>query len=272
MIDYALKYIAAGFPVIPLCWPISGQCACGRGHVERAIGKVPLTEHGLKDATLTQQGVKEYWGRWPKANIGVVIPPGYFVLDLDVEHNGFESIGRLQQTENFELTPTLMITTGSGGQHYWYKTSQTIRNTARLVGYGGLDIRGQGGYVVAPPSIHRNGLSYQIPPVWDGPITEAPAKLVELCLRPAAIPASISQQGNILYLEGQRNDRLSRDAGAMRRRGLSEEAIYAALQVVNQEQCQPPLAESEVRNISKSISRYAPQPQQEGRPRFRGAI
>lgn len=270
LIDYAFKYIADSFPVIPLCWPdYNGNCACGRGHIDRAIGKVPLTKNGLKDATRTILGVKEYWGRWPKANIGIVIPPGYFVLDIDTEHNGFNSLAKMEQDLDFDLPPTWLVTTGSGGHHYWYKTDKPIRNTARLAGYDGLDIRGQGGYVVAPPSLHRSGLPYETSPVWDGAIVMAPPKLINLCLKPTVTHIQ-GQNDSTIYLEGQRNDRLTRDAGAMRRRGLSEQAIYAALQVVNQQQCSPPLPESEVRNIAKSISRYNPEP--EGKPRFKGAI
>ena len=262
-IDFALKYVANGFPVIPLCWPDGNLCACGRGHQDRSIGKVPLTPNGLKDATMTIEGVKEYWERFPKANIGIVIPSGYFVLDVDVEHNGFDSLARMERDLDFDMTPTWLVTTGTGGHHYWYKTNKPIRNTARLAGYDGLDIRGVGGYVVAPPSLHRNGRRYVTSPIWSGPITEAPGKLIELCLKPI-LPSS----QNSHYLEGQRNDRLTRDAGAMRRRGLSEQAIYAALQVVNQEQCSPPLPDKDVSIIAKSISRYEP----EGKPRFKGAI
>ena len=84
--EAARKYIARGFPVMPLCWPGQDQCCgCGRGHQGKQIGKVPLTEHGSKDATLTQEGVNEYWGKWPDANVAIVIPEGYFVLDVDAD-------------------------------------------------------------------------------------------------------------------------------------------------------------------------------------------
>lgn len=269
-IDYALKYISGNMPVFPLCWPdLAGNCACGLGHTDRSIGKVPLTKNGLQDATLTIQGVREYWERWPKANIGIAIPSGYFVLDVDIEHNGFDSLARMEREHDFDLPPTWLITTGSGGQHYWYKTDKPIRNTARLAGYDGLDIRGQGGYVVAPPSIHRSGLSYQSSPVWPGPITKGPPELINLCFQRLPTPIS-NNEDSLIYHEGERNDRLTRDAGAMRRRGLSEQAIYAALQITNIQRCQPALPENDVRTIAKSISRYTPET--EGKPRFKGAI
>lgn len=275
MLEHALKYVADGFPVLPLCWPdLKGNCACGRGHTGRAIGKVPLTPNGLKDAALSASKVREYWKRWPQANIGIAIPPGYFVLDVDVEHNGFDSLAILQVKEDFDLPSTWLVTTGSGGNHLWYKTTQPIRNTARLAGYDGLDIRGIGGYCVAPPSLHANGLRYETSPVWPGPIVQAPDKLIKLCLKPVlhqqGVKDTIGHDDHTPYLEGQRNDALTRDAGAMRRRGLSGEAIYAALQVTNEERCQPPLPDEDIKTIARSISRYNPEP--EGKPQFRGGI
>ncbi len=255
MLEKALGYVKAGFPIIPLCWPIDGKCGCGRGHEGRNIGKVPLTEHGLKDATTTILGVKEYWTKWPRANIGVVIPPEYFVLDVDVAHDGYDSLDKLQEGIG-ELPKTLAITTGSGGTHLWYKTDQPIKNTTKLAGYDGLDIRGTGGYVVSPPSLHSCGLPYQKSPLWSGPITLAPRSLIELCLQ--RIPQGNSNPDRPI-VDGERNDTLARDAGAMRRRGFSEEAIIAALLIKNSKRCQPPLPESEVDTIAKSISQYPPE-------------
>ena len=257
MLDRANNYIQHGFPVIPLCWPSpTGQCACGMNHQEGNIGKVPLTAHGLKDATQTLLGVKEFWGRWPKANIGVVIPDGYFVLDVDISHNGFASLEALQ--EKYDALPeTLQITTGSGGAHFWYKTPVEIRNTARLAGYDGIDVRGKGGYVVAPPSIHRNGLPYQKSPIWNGDIMPAPEWLITLCTAKTPTVIPINTTGRIM--DGARNDTLARIAGAMRRKGVSDNAIFAAISLTNQEQCVPPLPDSDVMKIAKSIGRYNPE-------------
>ena len=73
MQEAALEYVDKGFLVFPCCWPTeSGVCGCGRNHKGRDIGKRPLTDHGFQDATQTHQGVKEYWTRWPNANIRLV--------------------------------------------------------------------------------------------------------------------------------------------------------------------------------------------------------
>lgn len=73
LLKAAEGYVRAGFWVFPLCFPDEhGNCKCGRGHLGRDVGKAPLTPHGLKDATGTLQGVREYWSQWPSANIGLV--------------------------------------------------------------------------------------------------------------------------------------------------------------------------------------------------------
>ena len=75
MADYALEYISAGYSVMPVCWPNQdGSCGCGRKHEGRLIGKAPLPQHGLNDATQTQAGVKDNWRKWPNANVAIIIP------------------------------------------------------------------------------------------------------------------------------------------------------------------------------------------------------
>jgi hypothetical protein len=65
MLDYALRYIALGWPVLPL------------------KGKVPLNEHGSKDATLNPDQAREWWEKWPDANIGIATGLRFFVVDID---------------------------------------------------------------------------------------------------------------------------------------------------------------------------------------------
>jgi hypothetical protein len=255
--DYALAYVSRGFPVLPLCWPNQDHtCGCGRNHEARDIGKAPLTQHGLKDATRTQLGIQEFWKLWPQANVGIAIPPGYFVLDVDIEHGGFESLEPLQEKVGL-LPDTLRITTGSGGLHLWYKTTMPIRNKVVLGGLPGIDIRGEGGYVVAPPSLHRSGKRYEV--AEERAIVEAPESLVELCnLKQFSKASNLSASDPIP--EGQRNQTLASLAGSMRRRGMSQSSIEAALQIENHQRCQPPLPEGEVIKITKSITTYSPIP------------
>jgi hypothetical protein len=254
--EAALEYIAMGFPVIPLCWPTQdGPCGCGRGHEGKSIGKVPLTEHGLNDATQTQAGVNEYWQKWPDANVAIVIPEGYFVLDVDAEKGGHESLDIIQE-QHAKLPATMSVITGGGGLHLWFK-ADGIHNTTALAGFSGLDVRGVGGYVVAPPSIHRSGNEY----AWVDrrPIAVAPDWLITLCTNKQQPSSNSYKVGQAeLIPEGQRNQTLASKAGTMRRAGFSSEAIFEALANLNRESCQPPLPDEEVRNIANSVGRYPP--------------
>lgn len=255
----AIRYAKAGFPVFPCCFPDPTKdykCGCGRNHQDREVGKVPLTPNGLKDATTDIDKVTEWWAKYPQANIAIAVPDKYFVLDVDVEHEGYESLEKLQDLIGL-LPETLMITTGTGGSHIWYETHTPITNKTNLHGFRGLDIRGKGGYVITSPSMHRCGERYEKSNVWNGKIQPAPEELIKLCLKkyqPVYQPTMSTD--SMILTEGQRNDRLASLAGTLRAKGLSQSAIEASLMAINNEQCNPPLPEREVRTIARSYSRY----------------
>ncbi|MEO6829441.1 MAG: bifunctional DNA primase/polymerase, partial [Acidobacteriaceae bacterium] len=143
------------------------------------------------------------------------------------------------------------------GCHYYFRAplGVPIRNSAGILGKG-LDIRADGGYVVAPPSLHPSGLLYKwlVP---EQPLAEVPTWM--LTKLSEAKPASAPQQMQDAAIgEGGRNAALTSLAGTMRRRGMEPEAIEAALLKENETRCQPPLAASEVRNIASSVARYQP--------------
>ena len=217
----------------------------------KARGKTPLTSNGLKDATTDQEIIRDWWKKWPSANIGV--PTGdAIVVDIDGE-KGEDSL-RVLEAEFGPLPPTLQSSTGKG-RHFWFASNGTgVRNSAGKLGEG-IDIRGVGGFVVAPPSIHESGKRYE----WvssDAPLAELPPWIAAKLKAPARRANSCTNGQGEKIPAGKRNASLASLAGTMRRRGMSPAAILAALLEHNRESCDPPLPDREVQVIAESIGRY----------------
>jgi hypothetical protein len=226
----------------------------------RANDKRPLAP-GWQTADLEQViGIME---AHPGANVGIVMPPGTMILDVDTKTGGPATLASLEATHG-PLPRTLTATTPSGGRHIWFTLPPGVHVGNRVAVMPGLDVRATGGYVVAPPS-SINGRAY----TWDGwdcmappQIAEIPAWLLDLVCRPAAKAPQPSADGGPLTIpEGQRNRSLFEAGAAMRDKGFSQDAIVAALTIFNEESCTPPLEDSEIATIAASASRYAPSPQ-----------
>ena len=238
MMETALAYVTQGFKVFPV-----------------KPDKKPLTKHGLKDATQTQSGVRDYWSRWPDAGIAIVTA-GYVVLDIDTNKGGLKSKASIEERYG-PLPRTRTHHTGGGGLHYIYRNpdGKNIRNAVMLGGYQGIDLRANGGYIVVPPSRHESGHYYRL--LDDSEIAPAPAWLMELATKKRNSPGQTTEDTPSIA-RGKRNATLASLAGTMRCRGMPEEAIEAALLEVNRRQCSPPLAETDVRQLAQSIALYEP--------------
>ena len=162
--EAALGYAHRGWRVFPLHGIVNGTCTCGRSDCTSA-GKHPLVRRGLYEATTDPRQIQSWWRRWRSANVGIATGAvsGIVVIDVDLP-TAFGSLGALIEAE---LPKTLTGFTGGGGVHLIYSSSdETLGNSAgRLPGLDGelpgIDLRGNGGYVVAPPSIHRSGCYYE---------------------------------------------------------------------------------------------------------------
>lgn len=257
-----LEYARRGWPVLPLHWPTPTGCSCGAPDCGEKAGKHPRTAHGLKDATQDPDVIRGWWERWPLANVGIVtgMRSGLAVLDIDTRHGGQEFLAQLESA-NCPLPPTPTVRTGGGGGHRFFRRpAQGLRNKVGVGGRPGLDIRADGGYVVAPPSVHASGRLYgwETPPD-DAPLGELPAWFLRIALngadRPTSAPGTTAAPAESIP-RGARNSTLTSLAGSMRRRGMGEEAIRAALLVANAKRCAPPLPKAEVVAIANSVSRY----------------
>jgi hypothetical protein len=223
----------------------------------RARSKVPATPNGLLAATTDAGIIRGWWERWPHANVGIRTgsESGIVVLDVDVPHGGAGALAALENHHGKLLTATVL--TGGGGKHLYFRhPGHAVRNSAGRLA-AGLDVRGDGGYVVAPPSVHENGRVYQ----WmrgfgRQPLSDAPAWLLDHAEeRKNGVAPPVEE----VIPEGRRREALLSLAGSMRRRGMTAAEIEAALAAVNVARCRPPLDEREVTALATDIAgRYQP--------------
>jgi len=156
----ALAYARGGWRVLPLHGILRGCCTCRRP-CGRSAGKHPvgaLVPRGLHDATLDVDTISRWWSRMPAANIGIATGAGsgLLVVDIDPRNGGAETLDRLERQVG-ELPPTPRVSTGGDGVHYYFRLPLgELRSTLG----SGIDIKGDGGYVVAPPSLHVSGREY----------------------------------------------------------------------------------------------------------------
>jgi len=257
MLKAALRYARYGWHVLPVHSLRNGLCSCGNEDCQ-SPGKHPRTKHGVKDATAKHSTIREWWAKWPSANVGIATGKHsrLVVLDIDPRHDGASSFTKLTSTEG-SCPGFPAVSTGGGGRHIFFEyPSVAVKSRAGIV--KGIDVRADGGYVVAPPSRHVSGKRYRWVDSERHPIRHpATLPIWLLQLMASAPPQEVSgDHGKIP--SGQRNALLTSLAGAMRRRGASEETLVAALLEENQQRCDTPLPDNEVRKIAASVSKYPP--------------
>lgn len=223
--------------------------------------KTPRTPHGFKDATRDPAIITAWWERWPDASIGIATGKvsGIFVLDVDPAHGGADTLRALEATHQ-EIPNTPQVLTGGGGAHYYLAyPGFAVTNSAGKLGEG-LDVRCDGGYVIAPPSSHPSGGAY----AWeilhgpeDTPLANVPAWLLALLAAPANEGGRYHPPAGEIG-ERTRNTELFKTGCAMRAMGLDVGPILAALRTINTERCNPALDDEEVVKIAGSVSSYAP--------------
>ncbi len=248
LLDAAIEYARMGWQVFP-CHPTGHQ---------------PLVQHGFYDATTDVDAIRSWWTRWPDAAIGLRTgkASGVFAVDIDPRHDGDVSLECLE-TEHGRLPETVESQTGGGGRHVFFKwPHRQIKCSTGRIG-AGIDIKGDGGYVILPPSDHESGRQY----CWligqqpgEHEIVDAPAWLLEMIDdasgsgQPAPDAAGIDEA----IPKGCRNKTLASQAGHMRQIGMTPAEIAPALLAINTRRCKPPLDTREVEQIARSIGRYDP--------------
>lgn len=242
-LDWALAYAARGWRVLPLrSIKQDGRCSCLKAC--RTPGKHPLIDKWQKRATTDPKQIQEWWTKWPAAGIGIATGGGLFVVDVDPRNGGSASLAGLDAPE------TYTVRTGSGGLHLYYQAAGKIRNSAGTIAKG-IDLRGDGGFVVAPPTVHASGNQYEV------------VKDVELAPLPSWAlngKSNTSRKKAIQELpvrEGKRNNYyLASQAGRLRHLGMDEKALAEKLREINSTDCEPPVEANEVDAIAASYANY----------------
>jgi hypothetical protein len=227
-------------------------------------GKRPLIVDWPHQSSCDPATIVNWQHRWPLCNWAVATGcgSGFFVLDVDGEA-GLAAIHELGKKHGFEWCETLGVKTARGSHLYFsWPEGAAIRNSAGKIA-SGLDIRGDGGYVIIPPSVHPSGETYR----WlreseHKLISPAPDWLVATILDAPPKANFVPTSASGVIPTGCRNQTLTSLAGTMRRRGMTTEAIAAAIQAQNKGSCDPPLEGAEVDAIVRSVARYAPSPSQ----------
>lgn len=264
----ARSYAERGWRVIPLHSVNKGRCSCEKQHCPSAA-KHPRIGAWPKAATTNGDTVEQWKRRWPDANIGIVTgsSSGLLVVDVDGEA-GAQSMRHLEK-ESGPIPPTVTAMTGRG-HHYYFAFPQYPTRSSTGV-RPGIDIRADGGMVVAPPSVHATGSVYQFVSgrsPQDIDLATAPPCFSELARETASrtgqsefieLPGQDVAKSGRPIPSGQRNSTLFRMGSAMRGVGFSEETITNALQTQNDLTCQPPLSDKEVARIGSSCARYTPE-------------
>lgn len=217
-LELAQHYVAQGWPVFPCRSHAEEQVDQATGEIITFGEKTPLTPNGFKGATRFPRIIERWWSDWPGAAVGLPTgeKTGFFALDIDNKPggaNGFDWLAEME-AEHGPLPDTARVMSPNGGLHIYFKYVVGTRNRGALG--AGVDIRSEGGYVLAAGSTMANGRSYK----WETDtreIAEAPAWLLDLLL-PKSAPAhtqySLSAVTNNAYVDAAVDRELADLAGA----------------------------------------------------------
>jgi hypothetical protein len=246
-LDCALSYASLGLPVFPT-----------------KPNKSPYTPRGFKDATTDPEAIRAWWRQWPDAGIGIPTgkSSGWLVLDIDPRHGGDATLTALVE-EHDDLPTTAHATTPTGGSHFFFKypSHVEIGNSAGKLGKG-LDVRGEGGYVVAPGRDSSRRWTNALDPA------EAPDWMTEALLSEKHEPVNTDRKvlhypfASARYFEeGERNMGL-RDVACGRwihGYAVDENDLYQQLREVRDTRCAPgkdsPATDTQLMDLARRTAR-----------------
>jgi hypothetical protein len=260
VVKAALGYTRVfGWAVGPAHTAIADECTCGNPDC-KSPGKHPLTPHGVTDATTDPAIITAWWHRYPWANVFIATgaESGFFVLDVDKDKGGEETLTGLED-EHGHLPETPQARTGGDGRHILLQ--HPGYHVPNRVGFlPGLDIRGDGGYIIASPSIHKSGRRYawEIRPD-EVQLAPSPPWLLDLVCGNSATKVTPPDEWRRLVSdgvdEGKRNASIARLAGLLLRHYIDSYVTLGLCLTWNAQRCRPPLDEDEVFQTVDSVAR-----------------
>lgn len=281
LLNHALHYANSGYPVILLHNLVNKngkyQCSCQAGINCSYSGKHPRTRNGLNDATTDENIIIDWWDKYPQGNIGLLTgeTSGIFVLDIDKKtdvdfpYNGEEALEIMQEDykslmgqDYSPLPATLTAVSGSGSRHLYFQYDLDFEIPTSISKIGqGIDIKSDGGYIVAAPSNHKSGNYYK----WFGtntPIEKAPIWLLyeiqnAIEVKAPSKSATKKTKTKQIVSVGGRDLFIFENVCGLLNSFPKDEVLARALNL-NEKWCAVPLAEEEVTKIVNwSWEKYA---------------
>ena len=223
--------------------------------------KTPATSHGCLDATTNTETITGWWSERPDYNLAVATGKvsGVYLVDIDGEDAELEL--RKLEAEHDELPATVEAITARGRHIYFKAPDSPIGNTAGKIAPG-IDTRGSGGYVLAPPSIHPSGRAY----TWSVDCAKRFAPLPEWLLAKISKPGGSNGKAESTPApewralvaqgvgEGQRDCSATKLAGYLLRHYIDPLVAFELLRLWNADRCRPPLPEEDIKRIINSIA------------------
>lgn len=271
MLDEALSYLSRGWCAIPgHTLTEDFLCSCQQGADCDRPGKHPRINWAQFQQRLpTESEVRLWWGRWPDANVIIItgMVSRLVVVDVDPRHGGDES-WRDWSRRYLPNKPVPTSLTGGGGEHWLFEhpMDEPIRNAAGLL--PGVDLRGDGGYIVAPPSLHESMNRYE----WDSAhhpddvdLYVVPDSLLTLIAQHAqGLNGAVEREaldiegivdGRTPIPSGSRNSTIARITGYFAGKVDNLNTVLMIMENINQKACDPPMKDEELQRTVNSIWR-----------------
>jgi Bifunctional DNA primase/polymerase, N-terminal/Primase C terminal 1 (PriCT-1) len=246
LLDVAKSYLARRWAVVPMA----------------ASQKRPIIKwEEFQDRLPTSDEIEQWFAHWPDANIGIVTGKvsNLVVIDIDPAHGGTDSLAALE-AEYHPLPPTIEAITGGGGRHLYFRHPGGVMHN-RVGIRPGVDLRGDGGVVVAPPSRHPSGRPYEWAP-GASPEDRRPAAMpnwLDYLLEepggrghPVSYWRGIAREG---VAQGARNNTIAAFTGHLLFHGVDLDVVRELLLAWNRDRCRPPLSDDEVIRTVESIAK-----------------